>query len=168
MVHGFRDDEQPEVLAHFGENLKSQLAQPLECVGRSTWLERSATEEPRSGFSNPLGCFECLLTRLDAARPGDHRDFFAAESGVRIGEANHRVLFLQFAADQLVGLADADDFLHAIERLNRAGLYFAAVSRNADGGALGPGNGVRAQPQALNFLANGLHVGLRRVGLQYD
>ena len=72
------------------------------------------------------------------------------------------------AADQLVGLADADQFLHARHLVQRAGLDFATVSGNADGGALRARHGVGAVAQFLDLLANGAYLLFRGLRLHHD
>ena len=99
VVHGFRYDEQAEVLTDFGENLQPKLTQSLEGIRRGTWFERSASKEPRTRFGNSLGRGERLLARFHTARPRYHRDFLAADGSVGVGKANHRILFLQFSTD---------------------------------------------------------------------
>ena len=64
-----------------------------------------------------------------------------------VGKADDRVFFLQVAAHQLVGLADADDLLHAFHLVEGAGLDLRLVAGDADGGALRSGHGMRAKAQ---------------------
>ena len=72
------------------------------------------------------------------------------------------------AADQFVRLADADQFLHARHLFQRAGLDFAMVSGDADGGALRARHGVGAVSQFLDLLANGADLLFRGLRLHYD
>ena len=72
------------------------------------------------------------------------------------------------AADQFVRLADADEFLHARHLVQRAGLDFAAVSGDADGGALRARHGVGPVSQLLDLLANGAHLLFGGVRLHDD
>ena len=83
----------------------------------------------------------------------------AANGGVRAGEADDGVFFLHVAADQFVGLADADDFLHAGHFFQGAGLDFALVAGDADGGAL-RARAWRARDTqvTLDLFANGAHL----------
>ena len=61
---------------------------------------------------------------------------------------------LHVAADQFVGLADADEFLHARHFVQRAGLDFAPIPGDADGGALRARHGVGPVAQLLDLPAN--------------
>ena len=73
-------------------------------------------------------------------------------------KVDDRVVLLDIAADQLVGLGDADDFLHARHFVERAGFDFALVAGDADGGALRSGHGVGAVSKRFDFLADGAHL----------
>ena len=92
----------------------------------------------------------------------------AADGGVGVGKADDRVFVLDVATHQFVRLADADHFLHAIERLEGSGFQLSAVPGDADSGSRGAGHGMGAQSEALNFLANGTHLLFRCVGLHDD
>ena len=81
-----------------------------------------------------------------------------ADGGVGAGKVNDRVFCLHVAADELVRLADADHFLDARHLFERAGLHFALIPGDADGGALRPGDGVSAVAQLLDFFTNRAHL----------
>ena len=72
------------------------------------------------------------------------------------------------AAHQLVGLADADQFLHARHLVQRAGFDFAAISGDADGGALRARHGMGAVAQLLDLLANRAYLLFRGLRLHHD
>ena len=78
----------------------------------------------------------------------------AAEGGVGPGESDDRVFRLDVAADQLVGLADPDEFLYARHFVQRAGFDFAAIPGDADGCTLGPRHGMGPVAQLLDLLTN--------------
>ena len=91
-----------------------------------------------------------------------------ADGGVGAGESDDRVFRLDVAADQFVGFADADEFLHARHFVQRAGFNFTAIPGDADGGALRPGHGMGAVAQLLDFLANRAYLLFRGVRLHHD
>ena len=84
---------------------------------------------------------------------------------VGAGKADDGVLFFHVAADQFVGLADPDDFLHARHLFERALLDFALVAGDADGGALRARHGMGAVAECFDFLANGAHLLFRGMRL---
>ena len=92
----------------------------------------------------------------------------SAEGGVGARKSYDRVFRFDVAADQFVGLADADQFLHAGHLVQRAGLDFAAVSGDADGGALRAGHGMGAVSQFLDLLANGAYLLFRGLRLHHN
>ncbi len=140
------------------ENLEAVFGETLERIRRGARLVGAAAEEARAGASNVLGGSEGLVAALDGARAGHDGNLVAADGGVGIGEADDRVFFLEIAADQLVGLADADDFLHARHLVEGAGIKLGLVAGDADGGALRAGHGVRAEAQTLDSFAYLAHV----------
>ena len=122
---------------------------------RKNWAPARAT---RSAILNAWS------RAFDAARSGDDGEVGASDGGGRIGKLDDGVVGLRVAADQFVGLGDANDFLHSGHFFERAGVDFALVAGDADGGALRAGDGVGAVSKRFDFLANGadlLFGGLR-------
>ena len=71
-------------------------------------------------------------------------------------------------ADQLVRLGYLNDFGYARQVFKGSRFDRAGVAGDADGGALGSRQRMRAQTEAGNRLANGLNLLLGCVGLHYD
>ena len=94
--------------------------------------------------------------------------FVAADGGVGAGKADDRVFFLHVAADQLVGLADPDDFLHARHLVESAGFDLRLVAGDADGGALRTRHGMSAIAECLDFFAYRAYLLLGGVRLHDD
>ena len=108
------------------------------------------------------------VTAFDGARPGDDGESRASKGRVCAGKGNDRILCFHVAAHQFVGLADADQFLHAGHLVQRARLDFGMVSRNADGSTLRARHGMGAVSQFLNLLANGAYLLFCGLRLHYD
>ena len=71
-----------------------------------------------------------------------------------VGKLKDRVVGLGIAADQLIGLGNADHFLHARQIVERALIDFALIPGNADGGALRARDGMGAVSKRFDFLAD--------------
>ena len=84
------------------------------------------------------------------------------------GKRDDGVFFLYVAADELVGLGDADDFGDAGELFEVALVDLALIAGDADGGALGAGHGVRAKTELFDVFADGLDLLRRSLGLHDD
>src|SRR5579872_3548790 len=171
VIDRFGDDPHPELLAHFGHDTKGFLAESLERVRRGAGLVGAAAEELGSGFLHALGHGEGLFAAFNRARSGNDGEGWSADCRIGSGKANDSVFFLHIAADELVGLGDLDDFLHARHFFERALLDFALVAGDADGGARRAGHGVRAVSELFDFFANGadlLFSGLRLHDNKHD
>ena len=97
--------------------------------------------------------------------------FFPPIVARRAGKPDDRVLFFNVAADQFVGLADPDDFLHARHVVERALLDLALVARDADRRARGAGHGMCPVSERLDPLTNGAYLlfrGMRLHDNQHD
>ena len=147
---------------------KPCFAQALEGIRRGARFVGAAAKELRSGAAYVLGHRHGLFAIFDGARSGDDGQSGPAEGGVRAGKSDDRVFLFDVAADQFVGLADADEFLHARHLVQRARFDFATVSRDADGGALRARHGVGPVAQFLDLLANRADLLFRGLRLHYD
>src|SRR4051812_47947401 len=94
---------------------------------------------------NMLSNREGLVAGFYGAWPSHHHDVAPADGDVAVWEADYGVIWLHIAADQLVRLADADNFAHARHLFQRAGFECALVSGDADRSPLRSGNRVRAK-----------------------
>ena len=70
------------------------------------------------------------------------------------GKRHHGVVRFHVAADQLVRLGYANNFLHARHFVERAGFDLAFVPGNANRGTFRAGDGVGAIPKRLDFVAH--------------
>ena len=147
---------------------KALLAETLEGIGRGARLVGAAAKELRAGAEDLLGHGHGLLAIFDGAGSGDDGESGSAEGGVRARESDDRVFLFDVAADQFVGLADADQFLHSWHFVQSAGFDFAAISGDSDGGALCPRHGVGPVTQLLDLLANRAYLLLRGLRLHHD
>src|SRR5271166_3167356 len=168
VVDGLGDDQQPEAVTDLRQDLQAIFSQALKRVRRSAWLVRASTKELRARAGDTFGGGQRLLAAFDGARAGDHGHLVAAEARVRTGEADDRVFFLHVAADELVRLADADDFLHPRHLVESAGIELRLIAGDADGGALCSGNGVCPETQRVDLLAHAPHLLFGGVRLHDD
>src|SRR5581483_10730758 len=114
---------------------------------------RAAAKESRSSTGHALRHQESRLAAFNGARSGDDRQLRPADAHLSVGEVDNGVVFLNIAADQLVGLADANDFADARHVFQRAGLDLSLISGDSDGRPLRSGYRVRAVPHGFNLLA---------------
>src|SRR5208282_4104030 len=138
-------------------------AQALKRIWRGARFVRSAPEELGSGSGDALGNGKRLFAGLNGAGAGDDGKVGASNRyrrtiRVSFGKLDDRAVGLGVAADQLVRLGDADDFLHSRHFFQRPGFDFALVAGNADGGALRAGHGVSTVSERFDFLANRAHL----------
>ena len=168
VVDRLGDDLHAKLLADVGHDAETVFAQPLKRVGRGAGLVGAAAEKLRPGATDALGHGKCLFAALDGARPGDNGQSRTTDRGCRSRKADDRVVFLDVAADQFVGLRDLDDFLHARHFFERALFDFSLVAGDADGGAGGARHGVGAVAQLLDFLADIAHLLIGGVRLHDD
>ena len=68
------------------------------------------------------------------------------------------VVRLRLAADQLVGVRDADDFLDAGKVLEDLGIGRSRLAGDADGGAVRAGDGVGLEAHALDVADDGFDL----------
>ena len=85
-----------------------------------------------------------------------------------IGKTNDGVVRLEVAADQLIWLANADDFAHSRHFFQASWFDCALVTRNTNGGALRAGNRMRTQSQRFDLAANLAHLFFSRMRLHYN
>src|ERR1700728_125297 len=104
VVDSFGDDLHAKLLADFCHDPQAFLFQALKRVRRSAGLVRAPAKELRSGTGDALGDRKRLVVILDGARPRNNRQSRAADGGISAGETDDRVVLLDIAADQLVGL----------------------------------------------------------------
>ena len=83
---------------------KPFFAQPLKRIRRSPRLVSSASKELRSGTMHALGHGKRLFPALDGAWSRNNRKPGAADRSRGPGKTNHRVVFFNVPAHQLVGL----------------------------------------------------------------
>src|SRR4051812_5927806 len=112
-----------------------------------------------------FGHGERLLAALDSAGSRDNSQTGTSDCGCSSREANDCIFFFDVAADELIGLRNLNDFLHAGHFFQRALLDFTLVSGDADGGASGSGHGMRPVPKFLDLLANRAHLFFGGLGL---
>src|SRR5262249_14554120 len=155
-------------LTDFGHNFQAIFAQTLKCVRRSARLVRSTAKESRAGAGHSFSNCECLFWRLDRAGPGNNAQIAAAKTSIAARKMDYRVFFLHVAADQLVGLADADGFLHARHLIQAANLHGARITSNANGRALRAGNWVSTITKGLDLFTDGTYLLFRGVRLHHD
>src|SRR6476619_5680338 len=105
-----------------------------------------------------LGDGEGLLVALDSARSRDNSKTGAADCGGSSRKANDRIFFFDVTADELIGLRNLNDFLHARHFFQRALLDFTFIPGDADGGTSRSGHGMRPVPKFLDLLANRAHL----------
>ena len=146
----------------------ASTTEALKGVRRGAGLVGAAAEELRAGSGDLFGDGEGLLAALDGAGPGDDGQVAAADGGIGAGEADDGVFFLDVAAGELVGLGDADDFGDAGELFDVAAVDFALVAGDADGGALRAGQGMSAEAQLFDMVADGLDLFRRGLRLHDD
>ncbi len=158
---GLGDDNQPEALAHLGQNAQPLQPQSLEGIGRGARLESSGAEKAHPEAGHQLGHGEGLLGAFHRAWSGHYGQLGAANRGVGSGKVDYRVLGFDLAADQLVGLADAQNFLHARQVFENRRLVFARVANDGDAETLGAGADVRPQTERLDLSADSLHLVFR-------
>src|SRR5262245_20247794 len=101
-----------------------------------------------------LGHGERLRFAFDSTGPGDNGELAPANAGVRPGQTDDGVVFLDVAADQLVRLGDADDFRDSGHFLQAPAFNRALVAGDADSGALRARNGMGAQAERFDLLTN--------------
>ena len=115
-----------------------------------------------------LGDGEGLFAAFDGAGPGDDGQVAPADGGVGAGEADDGVFFFYVAAGEFVGLGDADDFGDSGELFDVAAVHFALVAGDADGSALRSGQGMGAEAQCFNVVADRLNFFRRGLRLHHD
>src|SRR5579862_2361307 len=168
VVDGLGDNLHAEPVTNFSHDLQAGFAQALEGIGRGAWLVCAATKELRAGAEHLLGHGHGLVVILNGAGTRNDGQARSAESSIRARKRYDGVFGLDVSADQFVGLADADEFLHPRHFVQGAGFDFAAVSRDADGGALRTRHGVSPVSQFFNLAANGADLLLGGLRLHHD
>src|SRR6185437_6628654 len=168
VVHGFSNDAQAEAVANFRQDAEAVLAHALEGIGRGAGLVGATAEELGAGGVHALGHGESLLAVFHRARTGDDGQGASADGGIGAGEGDDRVFFFNIAADQLVGLADPNNFLDARHFLQRARFDLGLIAGDANGGALRARDGVGAIAHGLDFLTRLPDLLLGGVRLHYN
>src|SRR6185436_957107 len=161
------DDREPGLLAGEGEDLEPLAAQPLERVGRGARLERAAAQHAGAALRDAAGALEGLLGGLDRAGAGHDGERPAAHPHVA-AYLDDRVLLLEVAARQLVGLQDGDHLLDARERLEVRRVHLPFVADDADHGGLLPFGHVRLEAVRLDLLEHGTDLLHGRARLHHD
>src|ERR1700691_2820760 len=116
---------------------------------------------------HPLRHGKRLLPALDSTGPRDYRQPGSTDRSLSAGETNHRVVFFDIAANQLVGLRNLDDFLHARHLFERALLHLPLIPGDADSSPLRSRHSMRPVTQRLNLRANRAHLFLSSVRLHH-
>ena len=129
-VHQLRHDRKPRLLLRKGEEAKPLRAHALEGVGGGARLERAAAQHCRAGGLHRLRDADELVLALDGAGPGDDGEVPAAHLHART--IDHRVLGVELPVRGLVGLLDALDGLHAVQRLDEPRVDVGDVTHAAD------------------------------------
>ena len=116
------------------QELERRQAESLEGVGRGARLEGAAAQDAGTLALDPSGRLHQLLARLDRARPG-HDDELLAEPELHPVDTHPRAFDLVLGAGQLVGRADPDHLLDAVEGAE-VGDALEVAADDADHGAL--------------------------------
>ena len=93
------------------------FAESLEAVGRAARLERAAAQDLRARALDRGGRRLDLLLGLGRARARHDDHLVAADA--HVADRDDRVLRLERAARELVGLGDPHDLLHAVEHFEQ-------------------------------------------------
>src|SRR5262245_32624247 len=105
-----------------------------------------------------FGDGERLRLAFDSAGPGDNSELAPANAGVASGKADNSVVFLDVAADELVGLGDADNFRDSGHFFEAAAFNRPLVAGDADSGAFRAGNRMGAKAEGFDLLTNRTHL----------
>ena len=158
----------PKLFADFGHDFQGFDAEALECVGRGARLVGAAAEELRAGAATrsamAKACSRLSMEHGPATMARSRPPMVASVPGKRMTVSSSFTSRLA----SLYGLRDADDFGDAGQLFEVAAVDFALVAGDADGGALGSGEGVGAKTQLLNMLADGLNLFRRGLRLHDD
>ena len=104
-VHDLGDDGRAGGTAFQLEQVETLAAHPLEGVGGSAGLERTAAQQGSTGCLDALGAVGDLLLALDAAGAGD--DSEAAAADLHALHVDDAVVRVELAVGLLVGLRHA-------------------------------------------------------------
>jgi hypothetical protein len=113
-LHHLGDDREAGPIARFGKVPKGLDTQALEGVRARPRLERAASQDRGAGRLDRIGGLEQLLTALDRAGSGHHRQRSIADR--RVQDPDHRVLRMELARCQLEWPADRGHGLDARHR----------------------------------------------------
>src|SRR5450759_2679940 len=146
-VENLRDDGERGGLSRRGEHLQEFLAQTPTGIAGPARLVGATAQQVRAARLHFLRDRERLLERLDRAGAGDDDDARAAHENAP--HRHDRVFGMEFARHELVGMRDAEDLEHARKGLEGAGSDRPLIPRDADRRALGAGNRVGLESEAL-------------------
>ena len=130
-VHDLGDELQVVRIGCAPEHLKPLLAQALEAVRRAARLEGASAQNLGAGALDGRRACHDLLFGFRRARPG-HDDHLVT-AYPHVVEDDHGVFRLVGAARALVGLADPQHFVHAVEDADQLGIDFVRTDDTQNG-----------------------------------
>ncbi len=152
--------------AYVGEDPQALLAQSLEGVRRGARLVGASSEQRRAGGLGHLRGLQRLLGRLDGARAGDEGE--RARPDRDVPDADRRRLGVVLPADELVGLGDPDDLLHARHHAQVEALERDDVADQSDDRALHAAADEGAATRAFDARDDGVDVLGGGAGAHHD
>ena len=143
-VHHLGDQLEIVGVGGIAQQPQALFAETLEAVGRAARLEGAAAQHLGARALDGRGRRMHLVLGLRRARAGHDDDLVAADADFADGEDG--VVGLEGAAGELVGLADAQHFVDAVEHLDEARVDLAAAD-DAEHGARGAARAVHVHAE---------------------
>ena len=159
----FGDDRQTRLRLGRAQDAEAFFAHPLEAVRRGARLERAAAQDRRARSAHRARRGSHLVGGFHRARSRHDDEVLPAD--LDPVDLDDRVVRLELAADHLVGLADRDDLLDAVARLQETQVRAALGLDDADDRAVRAPGRMGLEPQLFDRLDDAADLGDRRVGL---
>ena len=164
-VHNLRDDGQAGGGSCLLEQADALFMEALESIRGGPGLEGSAPENLRPGGFDALGHRDDLLLGLHGAGTGHHQKVPAADFR-SVGKGDDGVLLMKFPVGVFVGLLDALDGFHNIQRQDAFDVHPGGVAHQAHDGVVGAHRLVGLQTHAVQPAVEQLHLLLFRALFQ--
>ena len=156
-IHHLGNHRHSQFAANVLQDLQSLLAHPLETVGAGPWLERSASQDVRSGLADRLADLHQHLSAFDCARTGNHPQRSATDTDPPT-DIDDRVLGLEITTGPLVRLENRHHLLDAGKRAQRGVSQHILLADHSDQRPLHAATQFRFQSQGDDLLLDVLDL----------
>ncbi len=165
-INNFGDEGKTELFSRLHQEFETLFAETLERVRRRPRLEGITSQDRGPRLHDGLGCGEQLLSGLDGARTGDHREVSSTNHGV--AHFDDGVLSLEITGDEFEGFEDGHSPFDPGKCFPRKRLHLRPVANDADDRAVAAPRDMRFSANLGEAIQHMLHVVLGRCSVHHD